>query len=72
MSDVPKLMWVYDPSKEHCDDCGRLHGQVHWASEWRDRAQRALRILQDDMVLGANTLERIKEIIDEAEMDNRL
>ena len=33
--DDPKLMWVYDPSKEHCDDCGRLHGQVHRASEWR-------------------------------------
>jgi HK97 family phage portal protein len=33
--DNPKLMWVFDPSKEHCTDCLRLHKQVHTASEWR-------------------------------------
>lgn len=29
----PYLMWVYGPT-EHCDDCLRLNGQVHTASEW--------------------------------------
>jgi hypothetical protein len=29
-----RLMWVWDPSKEHCTTCGRLNGQVRRASYW--------------------------------------
>lgn len=28
------LEWVYDPSKEHCDDCDRLNGVVASGNEW--------------------------------------
>jgi hypothetical protein len=30
-----KLMWVYDPQKDHCKDCRRLNGKVKRASYWR-------------------------------------
>lgn len=29
--------WKYDPAKEHCDDCKRLHNQVHRLSAWKKR-----------------------------------
>jgi len=32
--DDPFLMWTVGPT-EHCEDCLRLNGQVHRASEWR-------------------------------------
>lgn len=31
------MQWHYDPSKEHCDDCKRLHGQIHRMSAWMSR-----------------------------------
>lgn len=31
------MQWHYDPSKEHCDDCRRLHGQIHRMSAWVSR-----------------------------------
>lgn len=34
--DDPYLIWLYNPLKEHCDDCLRLHGQVHTAAEWKE------------------------------------
>lgn len=30
-----KLMWVWNPEKEHCDDCRVLNGRVHRASQWQ-------------------------------------
>jgi hypothetical protein len=30
----PKLMWVWDPAKEHCTSCERLNGKVKRASFW--------------------------------------
>lgn len=30
-----KLKWVYDPRKEHCTDCQRLHGRIYRARIWR-------------------------------------
>lgn len=30
-----KLKWVWNPIKEHCDDCRRLNGKVYRASVWR-------------------------------------
>ena len=32
--DNPFYQWIYNPLKEHCDDCERLNGQVHTAREW--------------------------------------
>lgn len=32
--DDPLLRWQYGPT-EHCDDCLRLHDQIHPASAWR-------------------------------------
>jgi len=29
-----KLMWVWNPRKEHCADCARLNGRVYRASTW--------------------------------------
>ena len=29
--------WHYDPAKEHCDTCKRLHGQIHRMSAWTER-----------------------------------
>lgn len=29
-----RLMWVYDPRKEHCEDCARLNGYVYTAKTW--------------------------------------
>lgn len=29
-----KFKWVYDPEKEHCADCAKLHGRVYRASVW--------------------------------------
>ena len=29
-----KLAWVYNPRKEHCEDCLNLHGRVYRASVW--------------------------------------
>lgn len=34
-ADDPYWEWVYSPEKVHCEDCLRLNGQVHRASEWR-------------------------------------
>jgi hypothetical protein len=33
----PKLMWVWDPAKEHCTSCARLNGKVKRASFWQGR-----------------------------------
>lgn len=33
--DDPFLRWEWSPLKDHCEDCRRLNGQVHRASEWR-------------------------------------
>lgn len=33
----PKLVWQWDPVKEHCTTCARLNGQVRRASFWRTR-----------------------------------
>lgn len=45
--DDPRLMWVWNPLKEHCDDCANLNGQVHRASEWRQmRIEPQSRLLQ--------------------------
>ncbi len=30
-----KLVWRYDPTKEHCRDCRRLNGKVYRASTWQ-------------------------------------
>jgi len=30
-----KLMWLYNPEKEHCVDCLRYHGRVYRASVWK-------------------------------------
>jgi len=30
----PKLEWVYDPAKENCSSCSRLHGKVKRSSWW--------------------------------------
>lgn len=32
----PKLEWVWNPAKEHCDSCARLNGKVKRASYWRE------------------------------------
>jgi len=32
--DDPFLIWLYSPLKQHCADCGRLHLQIHTATEW--------------------------------------
>lgn len=29
-----KLEWVWNPIKEHCDDCLKYHGRVYRASSW--------------------------------------
>ncbi len=29
-----KLEWSYDPKKEHCSDCAKLHGKVKRAKDW--------------------------------------
>lgn len=29
-----KFRWVYDPIKEHCDDCSKLNGRVYRGSIW--------------------------------------
>jgi len=29
-----KSMWIYDPTKEHCTDCAKLHGRVYRNSVW--------------------------------------
>ena len=45
--DDPLLMWVWNPVKEHCDDCFNFNGQVHRASEWRRmRIEPQSRLLQ--------------------------
>lgn len=30
-----KLMWIWNPLKEHCSDCGVLNGRVYRASVWQ-------------------------------------
>lgn len=30
-----RFRWIWDPAKEHCEDCTRLNGQIHTGSEWR-------------------------------------
>lgn len=45
--DDPRLMWVWNPLKEHCDDCANFNGQVRRASEWRQlRIEPQSRLLQ--------------------------
>lgn len=31
-----KLVWRFDPAKEHCKDCRRLNGKVYRASTWQE------------------------------------
>lgn len=31
-----KLEWVWNPDKDHCEDCQRLNGQVHTSEQWLD------------------------------------
>lgn len=33
-TEEPRLRWIYDPRKEHCDDCALLHNVVLTVSEW--------------------------------------
>ena len=33
-SKTQRMRWVYDPGAEHCDDCPRLHDQIHTMGEW--------------------------------------
>ena len=33
--DDPFMEWSFSPSKSHCEDCARLNGQIHTASEWQ-------------------------------------
>lgn len=40
------MQWHYDPGKEHCDDCKKLHGQIHRMSAWVSR----------DLVPGSSNL----------------
>lgn len=41
------MQWHYDPAKEHCDSCKKLHGQIHRMSAWVSR----------DLVPGSSELE---------------
>ena len=36
----PKLKWIWDPIKEHCNSCYKLNGKIKRASFWRERGIR--------------------------------
>lgn len=44
-----KLEWIWNPEKEHCDDCRRMNGRVYRASIW---AKNNLRPQSHDLQCG--------------------